>query len=295
MKQQFRVNTAETFRTYVFENNRRVVPSSAWITIYRPASRGKLVDSAPMAIGTDGLLSYGLSAADNSETGSNYKAEITYTLGAETLYATLFYDVVRSRLVKVVTDEDLVNELPQLKDSGWRFFGAATGGSATTIVDTELTRYGDEYFTGGLATSLDKSETREVTAFVSATGTLTTTAFSSAVVAGERYSLQRSFTREIERAFEKIEERIIRLGKRPELILDPADLREVHIYYSVAEVSRGLITARDSLWWDIWKDYEARADRVFSSLRFKYDATGDGFISGAETGGRMGTARTGRG
>jgi len=294
MKQQFRVNTAETFRTYVYENNRKAVPSSASITIYRPGLNEKIVDAAPMTIGVDGLLSYALSAAENAQPGLDYKAEITYTLGAETFYATLFYDVVRSRLVKVVTDDDLVSELPQLKDAGWRVTGTATGGSTTTITDPELTRYEDEYFTGGFATSLDKSETREITAFASATGTLTTTAFSSAVVQGERYSIRRSFTREIGRAFEKIEDALLRIGKRPDLILDPVELREAHIYYSVAEVCKGLVTEKGSFWWDMWKDYEARADETFSSLRFKYDASGDGHISRSERGRAQERVRTGR-
>ncbi len=295
MKQQFRVNTAETFSTYVYENNRRVIPGSASITIYRPGLNEKIADAAAMTIGADGLLSYALSAADNAVPGLDYKAEIAYTVGADTFYATLFYDVVRSRLVKVVTDADLMNELPQLKDTGWRVTGTAEGGSSTSITDTELSRYEDEYFTGGLATSLDKSETREITAFASATGTLTTTAFSSPVIPGERYSIRRAFTREIERAFEKIEDRLLRMGKRPDLILDPADLREAHIYYSVAEVCKGLVTEKGSFWWDIWKDYEARADEVFSSLRFKYDVSGDGFIAASERGRPRQTMRTGRG
>jgi len=292
MKQQFKVNTVDTFRTYVFENNRRAVPTTALLTVYRPGSQDKLVDGAPMAVSAEGLLSYALSATENSETGSNYKAEITYQLGAETFYVTLFYDVVKSRLVKVITDEDVINELPQLKDNGWRVNGTANGGSSTLITDTELTRYSDEYFTGGLATSLDKVETREITAFVSLTGTVTTRAFSSPIVTGERYFLRRSFGREIQRAFEKMEEKIIRLGKRPELILDPADLREVHIYYSVAEVCKGFVTERETFWWDIWKDYERRGEKTFESLRFKYDASGDGFIAGSEADRTLNIVRT---
>jgi len=294
MKQQFKVNTVETFRTYVFENNRRAVPATALLTIYRPGSGVKLVDAVPMTVSADGLLSYSLSAAQNSEAGSNYKADITYQLGAETFYATLFYDVVRSKLVKVITDEDIINELPQLKDNGWRVNGSAKSGTTASITDTELSRYSDEYFTGGLATSLDKGETREIISFVSATGTVTTTAFSSAILSGERYFLRRSFGREIQRAFEKMEEKIIRLGKRPELILDPADLREVHIYYSVAEVCKGLVTDRETFWWDIWKDYESRAEVTFEALRFKYDSSGDGYIAGSEADRRLNVVRTAR-
>ena len=294
MKQQFLVNTPDTFKTYIYENNRRVVPSSASITIYMPGGATKLVDAAAMTIAADGLLSYDLSASDNSAAGLDYKASIEYVLGGATNYATLFYDVVTSRLVKVITDEDLVNELPQLKDNGWRVYGKAEGGSATTIVDTSLERYDDDYFTGGLATILDRDETREITGFSSSGGTVTTKAFSTAVTTGERYVLTRSYSKEIQRAFEKIEERIIRMGRRPELVLDPYDLREVHIYFSVAEVCKGLVSAADTFWWEMWKEYEKKALEVFSGINFKYDSTGDGYISGGEKGSRVNVLRTSR-
>ena len=58
---------------------------------------------------------------------------------------------MRSRLGKVITDDDLTAELPQLRDSGWSVAGVAEGGSGTAIVDSELKRYCEDYFTGGLA------------------------------------------------------------------------------------------------------------------------------------------------
>lgn len=294
MKQQFLVDTADTFQTYVYENNRKITPSSATVTVFMPGSTAKLVDAGIMTIGSDGLLSYNLTSVDNAGAGSDYKASITYAYNAATYYVTLFYDIVRSRLVKVITDADIVNELPQLKDSGWRVTGTAESGSAQTIVDSELMRYEDEYFTGGLARCLAKDETREVTAFTSSTGTVTTIPFTSAVSAGESYVLTRSYSREIQRAFEKIEEKIIRLGKRPELVVDPYDLREVHIYSSVAEVCKGLITESDTFWWEIWKEYERKTEETFKGLNFKYDTTGDGNITGVEAGSRLNVARTGR-
>jgi len=286
MKQQFFVDTPDTFRTYVYENNRKVVPTSAAITVYKPGSKDKLLDSAAMAIAADGLLSYALTAQENGLAGMNYKAVISYVHGGATWYVTLFYDVVRSRLVKVITDEDIVTELPQLKDNGWRIRGVAQSGSTTTIVDPELKRYDDDYFTGGLAYSIDKDETREIVGSLSATGTITTTDFSSPI-STDRYILTRSYTKEIQRAFEKIEQRLTSVGKRPHLVLDPYDLREVHIYYAVAEASKGLVVESGDVWWDLWKEYEKKGDEVFSHLRFKYDYTGDGFVAGVETEARV--------
>jgi len=62
----------------------------------------------------------------------------------------------------------------------------------------------------------------------------------------------------------------------------------------VAEVCKGLVTEKGSFWWDLWKDYEARAGEAFSSLRFKYDASGDGHISSSERGKALESVRTGR-
>lgn len=293
MKQQFLKDTADTFKTYFYENNRKAVPTSASITVYRPSSDTRLVDNASMSIASDGLLSYSLSAADNSRTGLDYKVAVSYVLNSKTCYATFFYDVVNSRLVKVITDADLAAELPQIKDSAWRVRGAAESGSSTAIVDTELKRHEDDFFTGGTAYSVSKEETREVTGFASSTGTVTTTPFSSVIAAGESYVLTRSFSKEIQRAFEKLEERIERLGKRPHLVLDPYDLREAHIYYSVAEVCKGLVTGEDNMWWHLWKEYERKSEEAFGNIHFKYDYSDDGYIASGETFGAK-TFRAGR-
>lgn len=283
MKQQFLKDTGGVFQMRFYRNNTRVVPASAQLTAYRPGSSGKLIDGVAMSIAPDGLASCGLSADDNAELGSDYKAVVAYIHDSVQFYATVFYDVVSSALTRVITDDDIAAELPQIKESGWKVRGQAESGSVTTLVSSELKRYGDGYFTGGLAHSVDKASGRAITGFVSSTGTVTTEAFESAI-STDRFILTRSYTREIGRAFEKIEERLKNTGRRPHLVLDPEDLRETHIYASVAEVCKGMITESDGLWWKLWKEYEKKTDDAFNAMNFKYDATGDGFISGAERG-----------
>lgn len=282
MKQQFVKDTAGVFQTYIYENNRKVSPASAAITVYKPGSTDKLIDGEAMTIGPDGLLSYNLTAGDNADADENYKAVLEYVYGSKTYYLTLFYDVVRTKLSIVITDADLTAELPQLKDSGWRVHGAAESGTAASFVDSELKRYEDGCFTGGLAHSLDKDETREITGFASSSGTVTTTAFSTAIGAGEKYILTRPFSREIQRAFEKLEEEINRSGKRAHLILDPYDLREAHIYRSVAEACKCLIKSKEDMWWMLWNEYEAKAEEAFKGISLKYDARNDGYVSQSE-------------
>lgn len=291
MRQQFVKDTAGVFQTCFYRNNTRIVPASAQLTVYRPASTGKLVDGAAMDIATDGLLTSALSAADNAALGCDYKAVITYVYETVTSHATVFYDVVISVLRGIITDDDIIAELPQIKEGGWKVRGQAESGSATTLVSSELKRYGDGYFTGGLAYSVDKSAARVITGFASATGTVTIEPF-AAPISTDRFILTRSYTREIGRAFEKLEERLKSMGKRPHLVLDPEDLREAHVHASVAEVCKGMITESDGLWWRLWKEYEKKTDDAFGAMNFKYDATDDGVISGAERGTKAAKPRT---
>lgn len=292
-KQQFLVNTADLFQASVYYANRRVAPSLSTLTVYMPSSSAKLIDGAGMTIGADGVMSFSITSQSNALVGADYKAVIDYVYSGQAGSVTLFYDVVRARLTKVITDDDLTAELPQLKDAGWQVRGAADSGTVTTIVDAELKRYEDDYFTGGVARLLGKDEAREITGFNSSTGTVTTIPFGSAITT-DKYVLTRSYSREIQRAFEKIEEKIVRQGRRPERILDPGDLRGAHILYAVAEVCKGLVGDSKGLWWDMWKEYEKKADDAFEGLTVKYDSTNDGYIAGGERGARASTLRAGR-
>jgi len=280
-KQEFLVDTSETFQSYLYENNQKIVPTSATLTVYNPGATTVLIDAVAMTVAADGLLSYILTTTHNDIADENYKAVISYVYSTVTYSITLYYDVVNSKLHSVITDEDIISELPQLTDNGYRIYGTADSGSTTTLVDADLVRYKDDYFTGGLAHSLDLDEVRPITDFVSSTGTVTTAAFSGNITT-DKYILVRSYSKEIQRAFEKVKAKVIQQGKRPALILDPYDLREVHIYQSVAEVCKGTAASVEgSLWWDLWQDYEKKAFFAFKELNFKYDDSNDGYIVGS--------------
>lgn len=294
MKQQFLAETGDTFRTYIYDSNLKVVPSSAFIRITKPGGV-ELVSRTAMSIEADGLLSFELSSSGNAVPALDYKAEIEYVHDSKTHYAVLFYDVVRSRLTKVITDEDIFSELPQLRDKGWSVSGTAEDGSTTAIIDSRLKRYADGYFTGGIAACPAKNESRQVLDFSASTGTITVEAFSTPVEAGDKYVLSRSFSREIQRAFEKLEDSLKRLGKRPHLVLDSYDLREAHIFLSVAEACKGLSSEDKGIWWELWKEYESKAVQAYSGLRLKYDYSDDGTITGAEGELTFGSLKAGRG
>ena len=281
MKQQFLVDIAGTFKAYIYQDNRKIVPTSATLTVDLPGSSTDLITAQAMGVAADGLLSYALTTTHNDLADANYKATIAYVFGGSTFYEVLFYDVVNAILSKVIVDDDILAELPSLRGLGWKVHGTADSGSTTTLVDAELKGrqdYPDDHFTGGTVESITQAEVRDITDFVALTGTLTTVAFSSAI-STDKYIITRSYSREIQRAFEKIEQWVINLGRRPDLIIDPYDLRETHIYQTVAEICKGLITVNEELYWGLWKDYEKLALNSFKSVPYKYDESEDGIIS----------------
>jgi hypothetical protein len=281
MRQQFLVDAIGTFKTYIYEFDRKIVPTSATLTVFNPGTSTELIDAQVMDVAGDGLLSYDLTTTHNDIADENYKAVISYVVNTLTFSTTLFYDVVNSVLHKVITDRDIVSELPQLKDNGWMVHGTSKSGSTTTIIDDDLEKYLDDYFTGGLAYSIDQDETREITDFVSSTGTVTTNDFPASAET-DKYVLTRSFTDEIQRAFEKIEDRLRQKGQRAHLILDPYDIREVHINQTVADVCKGLANDEQAIWWGFWQEYEKKVNQWWKNATFKYDVSDDGVISGEE-------------
>ncbi len=281
-KPRFLKDRADTLSLYIQEDQERIIPQWARLTVYMPGSTEKLIDGEDMSIAQDGLLSYQLSPAHNSRTGENYRAVVEYSDGTYIGAVILFYDVVLSRPAIVITDVDIVAELPQLADGGWKHTGTAEGGSTTTIVDSALKAYPVDYFTGGRAYSVDKAETRRILGFDPSTATVTTESFSSSITSGERYILTRTFEREIERAFEKLEDTLKKAGIKPHLVVDPVDIKELHLHMAVAEVCKGMSSSREDFWWHMWKEYERKAERILKNTTLKYDRTGNGHIDSTE-------------
>ena len=293
MNRQFLKDRADTYTLYVYENNLKIVPSAATIVIYKPGSDTELLATTVMAIATDGLLSYDLGTARTATLGLNYKVVVSYTYSGIVYPDNLdFFDIVRARLFSVISDQDVVDELPQLKDNGWRTSGQSESGSATTMVDKDLKRYPDDHFTGGLIYSITQNETRKIDDFASSTGTLTFVAF-TADAGTDKYVLTQAYTREVRTAFEKVMERLDSDGRRPHLILDSKDLRRFHTYQAVAEICKGMMSvSEDTIWQYFYERYDideqgSKAYHAYKNLNLKYDTSDDAIISEAEEHQRM--------
>jgi hypothetical protein len=294
MKQEILADVGGTFKVYVYQDNLIAVPSAATMDVYKPGQTTKFLDGVTVTVNADGMLSYALSADNNDIPDENYKVVVTFTLDGTDYDRVFFYDVVLSKLEMVITDDDLIRELPLLAKNGRSYAGTSTAGSTTTMTDLALQQFIDNYWTGGMAYSATQDDEREITDFDQATGVVTFNAFASDAGTDD-YILRRSFLREIENAFDKIKKKIRDKGKRPFLVLDAADLYEPHVLLAVAEICKGLATDRDSIFWDLWKDYQEQFENSFGSLTFKYDFSQDGFISGAEESESMGGVKLIRG
>lgn len=280
-KQEFLADTAGTFQLYVYEGNQKVVPTGATITVYSPFTADDIISAQAMTVDSDGLLNYALTTTHNADIEDNFQATISYVVGGVTFQATAFYDVVYFILASVITDDDVVQELPQITEKGYTEYGTATSGSTTTIVDLNLSRYPNDYFNGGLAESFTQGEKRLITDFASSTGTITVEAFSGAVVT-DKFMLRRSYTREIERALDKIRDRIRKKGLKHNLILDGSDLRSVHLYQTIAEICKSFVVARDDVWWNFMEKFDEMADAEFRDFKFKYDNDEGGVLDSSE-------------
>lgn len=101
--------------------------------------------------------------------------------------------------------------------------GTATGGSATTIVDTVERTEADDFWNGGTAWILydaggagaaPQGEVKKITDFSAASDTITTQAFSAAIAAGDRYAVARNLV-PLEILIQKVNQALLELGPVP--------------------------------------------------------------------------------
>jgi hypothetical protein len=294
MNQAFLIDRASTFSTYVYEDNQIIIPDSATITIRKPNTTVELITAQAMTVEADGELTFALTAGNNDTADMSYQATVSYVVGSVTEDVIVYYDIVRSKLRQVITNDDIRRELPSIKGKEWKALGTVISGSTTTIVDLNLSHYEDDYFTGGIATNLTNNETRKITDFASSTGTVTTDTFTTTNGANEKYVLQRAFTDEIDNAWEKLISMLRESGKFHNLILDSQDLRQVHILLTCAGIARGFSNDQDEYWFAREEKYEKQFQERYKSLNLKYDASDDGVTSSGEELDKIHNARTRR-
>lgn len=80
----------------------------------------------------------------------------------------------------------------------------------------------------------------------------------------------------IDEAHTRIQNQLIRKGNRPNLIMSPADLRELYVLESIALIYDNFATRLNPAFSDLADRYRADARREWSALQFLYDTDDDG-------------------
>lgn len=265
MKEQFYFNIAGTFKCNAFVDEVSVIPDSANITVYYPSSVDKRIDNEAMTIDGNGNMTFELLDTQNQLPAINYKVVVDFTYTGSSYSNTYFYDVVYTRLVNTLNDYDLLSELPTLRDNGFKFRGTSDSATVTTLTDSNLKRFKDDYFNGGSILILSTGETRTISGFDSSTGTVT---FDSVPVApiSDPYILTKSYKDVRDKTLETIEEELVKDGKRAHLLIDSYDFRFTHLYLTVSAICKSLSTTDKDIWWTLWKEYEEKAWLTFSDV-----------------------------
>lgn len=277
---------AEFIRWNIFEDNQVITPVSPTITLKKPDQTDFPVPvvAQAMTILSNGQIEYTMPSANTGNLLENCNGTIEYVFNSINYQFGFLFDIVRSRLEMVITDEDLFDEFPGLRDSGYRQIAtASTAGTTATLVDTAQLIQPDDYWTGGIIEFPSTGEIRNVTDFDSATATLTfAPPIAASTGSGSKYVVTRSFRKERMRAFQDIIDRLRNSGRRAALVMDSHQLRTLHILLTLAKIFRSFVNSET--YQQIAKDYAEMYDRLFQELRLDYDENEDAMISSDEEG-----------
>ena len=287
MKQQFLKSKVGIIRLTVYDKNTALIPTDAYITLYKSGSTAELQARTAVSINvTTGEMTYNLTATHTGTNDINYKAVWEYVVATVTYYETQLFDVVKSILSIPITDDDLYAELESLRKANKQAGGTVTGGSTSTLIDTSKRKESDDYWKGGVIEILSGTcvgQTRAVTSSTQSTGTIAVTPnFSTTIDTTSVYRIVGSFSTQILQSFKKIETMLYDKGKRDALILESSQIEIPLIYLTIHSIALDLMTEANDKWALLAKEYGDKFDKSFNSMTLEYDEDESGSIEGEE-------------
>lgn len=230
-----------------------------------------------------GLTTYDWSASEESAIMSalprqNVRVRWTFTVGAESFERTQYLDFVAVRLITDIHDADLIRRYSLLAEHRPRLQSRATGGSTTTIVDTDRLRvYEPQFFLAsfvGFNTGANKGARARVTLFDAVDGTLTLdSALPYAVEEGDVYEIEYSYEPQIAQAYRVIE-RYTRewIGDLASLkLLDGLDFSDVHLSLALQYACESLVRENTDEFALAAARFSEEHGRATNELRAKLD------------------------
>lgn len=266
-----------TFKKFI--DNLQIVPTPATITITDAAGDDMptpIID-AVMSIDSYGTMTYTLVAANTVNLGENFKAVVKYTYGGIEYQEKFLFDIVISVLTSIIVDDDLINEYSKLKQLYYTTYGEVSSiGALSEIIDNKNLNETVDYYKGSKVKILsgnNKNLDIDIIAFNEGTGKLTLSKNApNSMSVGDKFSIQKSYETEIQRAFEEIMDWLRTRGYRPALIIDDTDIRELHITCSIMKILHVEGKSERSEFEDYRKKYYIQCEE----LKLLYDTNESG-------------------
>lgn len=297
MKQELLQNVNGTLSITPYINNRPAVASSATVEVLNNGG-GELVAAGTAASvnSTTGEITYTLLAAKTIDLGENYQIKWTYVIAGVTYYQSSLFDIVKCKLAIPVVDEDLLNEQSDIMDGAEAFNGYVDSAASTSIVDSDLKNYADDYWNGGKATVVNPKtgakQVRDITDFAQSTGTVTVgVAWATTPDSTYTFEVKRGFAKKIEAAFEEMLIDVRNKGFRPALILESGELKIPLIKKALALICRDFIVTPDDKWATLAASYEDQYKDTFQKVKFQYDKDESGNVADSEKDQDLGNLR----
>jgi hypothetical protein len=299
MKQQFLKTKVGTIRLTVYDNNRPLVPTSAYITLYKTDGTTELQARVAVSVdSTTGEMTYSLTTTHTADHDLNYKALWEYVYNGTTYYETQLFDVVKSILSIPITDNDIYDELESLRKANMQATGTATAGAAGSLTDTLKRKEDDNYWKGGTIKILSGTglgQERDITGFTQSTGMITITPnWGTNPDTTSIYRIVKSFSNKIQQSFKKLETMLYDKGKRDSLILESSQIEIPLLYLTIHFICLDLMDEVDDKWSRLAASYWDKFQTSFNNMKLEYDEDESGGIDEEEEGHAPGELRIGR-
>lgn len=277
MKQQFLKAKTDTIRLTVYQDNRPSIPSSATITLLTPGGTELQAAVAVTAIdGTTGEMTYSLTASHTATHDLNYRAEWAYVVSGVTYYEQQLFDVVKSILSIPITDDDIYNELPSLRQEAFQGSGTATAGAAGSLTDTAKRKESNDFWKGGTIEILSGTgvgQVRDITTSTQSSGIIAVSPnFATTPDTTSVYRIVKSFSLQIQQAFKRLETMLYNKGQRHSLILESSQIEIPLLNLVIHHICLDLRGNIDDQWDLLAKDYQDKFDKSYNGMKVDYDA-----------------------
>lgn len=260
----------------------QVIPTSGTFDVKDNSGSSK--QSGSLVIDSEGTMTFTFLTANNTDTGFNFKIELSYVIGGDTTNETILFDVVATPLINLVTDKDLFVHIPVLRDRVYEKNGESTSdGSTTTIIDVSLSA-DERDWTGarGRIVQGDIEKEFRISAYNRSTSTITFSPAVTSTVTGNRYNLRQSFTDTIDDAFNNARQDVRNKIGCTAGYIDSNVIKNMTVYYALMTASSSNIEIADDKW-SLWMaSFESRYKREFEKIAEPYDKSGEGNISANE-------------